>query len=86
MRGKAGVTGRKLLRGGVLLGIVVGAVTAAVRFGPTLWRRRVERRDREIAAATDALWPPVPSKPNRETSVNAPLARIADDGEEPESE
>ncbi len=86
MRGKVRVSGHKLLRGGVLLGLFAGALTAAVRFGPALWRRRAERREREIAAATDALWPPVPSKPNSETNVNAPLAATARDGDTSESE
>jgi hypothetical protein len=81
MRKRVHFSGGKLLRGGVFLGLVAGAATAAVRFGPGLLRRRAERRDREIAAATDALWPPVPAKPGRETNVNAPRAESADDGE-----
>ncbi len=86
MREKVRASGRKLVRGGVIIGLLAGAVTATLRFGPTLWRRRAERRDREIAAATDALWPPVPSKPSQETSVNAPLAMSARDGEASEGE
>ncbi|MGB9113052.1 MAG: hypothetical protein WCF24_10040 [Acidimicrobiales bacterium] len=86
MRGKVRASGRKLLRGGVLLGLLVGALTAAVRFGPALWRRRADRREREIAAATDALWPPVPSKPNQETNVNAPLATTAKGGDQLDGE
>jgi hypothetical protein len=81
MRRRVHLPGRKLLRGGVFLGLVAGAATAAARFGPALLRRRAERRDREIAAATDALWPPVPSKPGQETNVNAPRAGTAHDGE-----
>jgi hypothetical protein len=86
MRDKIRVSGRKLLRGGVFVGLVVGALTAAVRFGPGLWRRRSERREREIAAETDALWPPVPTKPGHETNVNAPLATTARDGGESEGD
>jgi hypothetical protein len=86
MRGKVRGSGRKLLRGGVFLGLLAGAVTAAVRFGPAMWRKRAERREREIAAATDALWPPVTAKPRHETNVNAPLAATAKDGEHSESE
>jgi hypothetical protein len=86
MRGRMRDSGRKVLRGGVFLGLLAGAVTAVVRFGPMLWRKRAERREREIAAATDALWPPVPSKPGQETNVNAPLAATARDGESSESE
>jgi hypothetical protein len=81
MRRKIRVEGRNVLRRGVLLGLLAGAATAAVRFGPTLWRKRSQRRDREIAAATDALWPPVPTKSDQETNVNAPLATTASDGE-----
>ncbi|MGA8296851.1 MAG: hypothetical protein WB770_07390 [Acidimicrobiales bacterium] len=84
MRPKFRRSGRKVLRGGLFLGLLAGAATAAVRFGPTLWRRRAERRDREIAAATDALWPPVPSNPSKESSVNAPRAMSARDGDQSE--
>lgn len=80
MRGKIRVPGRSILRRGVMLGLLAGAATAAVRFGPTLLRKRSERRDREIAAATDALWPPVPTKSDQGTNVNAPLATTASDG------
>ncbi len=86
MREKVRASGRKLVRGSVIIGLLAGAVTATVRFGPTLWRKRAERRDRKIAATTDALWPPVPSKSSQETSVNAPLAKSARDGEASEDE
>ncbi len=72
--------GWRILRVGLITGILGGVTVAAAKFIPRLIARRSYRK---LAATktTEELWPPVPSRPGEPVRVSAPLAGTTHDGD-----
>ena len=70
---------RRLLRTGVIGGVLAGGILTAVRLAPKWFEGRARRREASAISATEGLWPPVPPSTSEPARVIAPLADQAND-------